>query len=128
MTAAFAEDTEEEDRVYLLGLGLAKSIRESYALDSDGFMLVGLQISLERLKRLHHNITQVNWRLKTHKGKNGELLFITNEVGEDGYINMGYEVIMTEILTRISDDIYLRGGLPGKYIFNMSTIFLSLLI
>ena len=36
--------------------------------------------------------------------------------------------IMTEVLTRIQDDIYLRGGLPEKYIFDVSTLFLSILI
>ena len=41
---------------------------------------------------------------------------------------MGFEVIMTEVMTMLKDDIYLRGGLPGKYIFDMSTLFVPLLI
>ena len=90
--------------------------------------MIGLQILLERLERLHYNISQVNWRLKTYKDEKGHLIFLTNAADEKGYINMGYEVIMTEILTRIKDDIYLRGGLPGKYVFNMSALFLSILL
>jgi len=54
------------------------------------------------------------------------LLFITNEPGENGYINMGYEIIMTEIMTRIKDDIFLRGGTPPKLLFTMSTLFLTI--
>lgn len=128
LTAAFAAAPEHPDRVYLLALGLTKSIREAYEGHEKGSFLSGLQIPLERLERLHHNLSQVNWRLKTYKDARGELLFRTNEAGADGYLNMGYEVMMTEILTRVRDDIHLRGGLPGKYLFNMSTIFLSLLI
>jgi hypothetical protein len=128
LTAAFAGDTVYPDRVYLLGLGLVKSIREAYGLDERKVLVSGLQIPLEHLERLHYNISQVNWRLKTYKDEKGHLIFLTNEAGENGYINMGYEVIMTEILTRIKDDIYLRGGLPGKYIFNMSTLFLTILL
>ena len=56
------------------------------------------------------------------------VLFITNEAGEDGYINMGYEVIMTRILTRIEDDIAMRGGLPEQYMFRMSTMFVGIII
>jgi hypothetical protein len=128
LTAAFGSETEEKDRVYLLGLGLAKSIREAYGLDKGTMIISGLQIDLERLERLHHNISQVNWRLKTYKDNNGELIFLTNAAGDDGYINMGYEVIMTEILTRIKDDIYLRGGLTGQYLFSMSTLFMSIVL
>ena len=128
LTASFSLETEYQDRVYLLGLGLAKSIREAYGVDERTFFFSGLQIPLERLERLHHNISQVNWRMKTYRDEAGDLLFLTNEAGEDGYINMGYEVIMTEIMTRVSDDIYLRGGLPGKYLFNMSTMFMSILL
>jgi len=128
LTAAFAKEPPVPDRVYLLGLGMAKSIREAYGLGDGKVMFVGLQIELARLERLHHNLSQVKWRLKSYRDADGELLFLTNGVCEDGYINMGYEVIMTEVLTRIEDDIYLRDGLPGKYLFDMSTMFLSVLI
>ncbi len=128
LTAAFQGEVAEPDRIYLLSLGLWKSIRETYNVRDGDFFLSGLQIPLERLQRLHHNISQVNWRLKTCKDKSGKLLFITNEAGEDGYINMGYEVIMTRILTRIEDDIIMRGGLPEQYIFKMSTMFVGIVI
>ncbi len=128
LTSAFADESMDEDRVYLLGLGLVKSIREAYGLDERSIMISGLQVDLERLERLHHNISQVNWRLKTYKDMNGQLIFLTNAAGDNGYLNMGYEVLMTEILTRIKDDIYLRGGLPGKYLFSMSTLFMSILL
>ncbi|HIJ89588.1 MAG: hypothetical protein OEV89_01875 [Desulfobulbaceae bacterium] len=128
LTAAFQGGVAEPDRIYLLSLGLWKSIKEAYNVRDGGIFLSGLQISLERLQRLHHNVSQVNWRLKTYKDKSGKLLFVTNEAGEDGYINMGYEVIMTQILTRIEDDIIMRGGLPEKYIFNISTMFLGIVI
>ncbi|MEW6594091.1 MAG: hypothetical protein AB1413_04380 [Thermodesulfobacteriota bacterium] len=128
LTAAFAPNPDYPDRVYLLSLGLAKSIREAYEGHEENTFFSGLQIPLDRLQRLHHNLSQVNWRLKTYKDARGELLFRTNEKGPDGTLNMGYEVLMTEILTRVKDDISLRGGLPGKYIFNMSTLFLGILI
>ncbi len=126
LTAAFANDTDYPDRVYLLSLGLVKSIEEAYGVKKEEAFLSGLQIPGDRLERLYHNISQVNWRLKTYRDRGGELLFRTNEAGEDGYLNMGYEVIMTRILTRIQDDIFLRGGLPGKYLFNMSTFFVTI--
>lgn len=126
LTAAFQKEAQETDRVYLLGLGLWKSVRDAYGVREEESLFSALQVSLERLQRLHHNISQVNWRLKTYRDKKGELLFRTNEVGEDGYINMGYEVIMTRILTRIEDDIAMRGGLPEKYAFRMSTIFVGI--
>ena len=128
LTAAFAEDTVYPDRIYLMGLGLVKSIREAYGSDRPHMLMTGMQIPLKRLERLHHNISQVNWRLKTYRNKTGELIFQTNAVGKNGYINMGYEVLMTEILTRIKDDIHLRGGLTEKYVFSMSTLFLSILL
>ena len=128
LTAAFQGEVSDPDRVYLLNLGLWKSIQEAYNIKDDDIFLSGLQVSLERLQRLHHNVSQVNWRLKTYKDKNGKLLFITNEAGEGGYINMGYEVIMTQILTRIEDDIIMRGGLPQQYMFKMSTLFIGILI
>ena len=127
LTAAFAAEAED-DRIYLLGLGLAKSIKEAYGLEQGSLLWSGMQIKVEPLQRLHHNISQVNWRLRTYRDKNGELLFNTNGQDEDGYLNMGYEVIMTEVLTRIKDDIFLRGGLPGKYLFDMSTLFLTIAI
>jgi len=128
LAAAFAAEPGYPDRVYLLSLGLIKSIREAYEGNEDETFFSGLQIPLDRLQRLHHNLSQVNWRLKTYKDARGELLFRTNEVGPDGTINMGYEVLMTETLTRIKDDIILRGGLPGKYLFNMSTLFLGIML
>lgn len=128
LTDAFSRDKTPGDRVYLLGLGLVKSIREAYGLDKARLLFTGMQVPLERLQRLHHNISQVNWRLKTYRDADGKLLFQTNAAGKNGYINMGYEVLMTEILTRIQDDIHLRGGLPGKYAFDMSALFLSILL
>jgi len=126
LSTAFSPASEGQDRVYLLGLGLAKSINEAYGLDEMDLFWTGLQVPLERLQRLHFNLSQVNWRLKTYKDQAGNLLFLTNGMGENGYINMGYEVLMTRILTRIEDDIYMRGGLPNKYMFRMSTIFLTI--
>ncbi len=127
LEAAFGKNPSYEDRVFLLGLGLAKSIREAYDT-KDMILLSAMQIPLEKLEKLYHNISHVNWRLKVYRDENGKLLFLTNEAGENGYINMGYEVIMTEILTRIKDDIYLRGGAPPKLIFNMSSLFLPLIL
>lgn len=128
LTAAFQEENPYPDRVYLLSLGLWKSISEAYDFKGNELFFSGLQLPLEQLQRLHHNISQVNWRLKTQKDSSGKLLFLSNECGEDGYQNMGYEVIITEILTRVEDDIFLRGGLPEKYLFNMSTFFVSIII
>jgi len=126
LTEAFASEPAEPDRVYLLGLGMVKSIREAYRLDGGEPLIAGIQLEVERLKRLHHNLSQVNWRLKTYRDGGGNPLFLANECGEDGYINMGYEVLMTSMLTRIEDDIYLLGGLPEKYFFSVSTYFLSI--
>ena len=131
LSAAFAPDTStssEPDRIFLLGLGMMKSIREAYGVGHKQIMITALQVPLVRLQRLYRNFNQVNWRLKTYRDKQGRLLFLTNAKGADGYLNMGYEVIMTAILTRIQDDIYLRGGLPGKYIFDMSTMFVSIIL
>jgi len=127
LTEAFARETKCPDRVFLLSLGLVKSIRETYR-NKDEVLLSSLQVSLENPEKLYSNISQVNWRLKAYKDEDGRLLFCTNEAGDDGYINMGYEVIITRILTRITDDIYLRGGSPPKFIFNMSTIFLAIVL
>ena len=100
---------------------------EAYQVTESGFFVSGLQIPVDRLNRLYTNISQVNWRLKVYRDEDGSLLFLTNEAGEDGYINMGYEVIMTEVLTRIKDDIYLRGGSPPKFAFNMASFFMAIL-
>ncbi len=126
LSAAFNEESKNEDRVYLLGQGLVKSIQEAYCLNKMDVFWSSLQLPLEQLQRLHFNLSQVNWRLKTYRDSSGKLLFLTNGMGENGYLNMGYEVIMTRILTRIEDDIYMRGGLPEKYVFRMSTIFLTI--
>ncbi len=127
LEAAFGANTTYEDRVFLLSLGLVKSIRETYNIDESVF-ISSLEIPPERLERLHHNISHLNWRLKVYRDKQGNLLFLTNEARENGYINMGYEIIMTEILTRIKDDIFLRGGAMPKWLFNMSTLFLPLIL
>jgi len=127
LTEAFAEKTQCPDRVFLLSLGLVKSIRETYQPE-DKVILSSLQVPLESLQKLYVNISQVNWRLKVYRDGAGRLLFCTNEAGDNGYINMGYEVIMTRILTRVTDDIYLRGGSPPKFIFNMSTVFLAIIL
>ena len=87
-----------------------------------------MEISLSKLERLYHNISHVNWRLKVYRDEQDVLLFQTNEGGQGDYINMGYEVIMTEIMTRIKDDIAMRGGMPQKMIFDMSTLFLTILL
>lgn len=127
LTLAFAEKFKG-DRVFVLCYGLAKSVREVYGdVEKAGF-LTGLQLPVDRLQRLHFNLSQANWRLKVTRDARGEPLFRANESGENGYINMGYEVLMTSILTRIEDDIHLRGGLPQKYAFSTSTIFVSLLL
>lgn len=127
LAAAFAPETKG-DRVYLLGLGLSKSLKEAYGATNDTFFVTGLQIPLVKLEKLYQNISYANWRLKITRDEQGSLLFLTNEAGENGYINMGYEVLMTEILIRIRDDIHLRGGLPPKFIFTMSTMFVSIVM
>jgi len=130
LTAVFAEDTLYKDRIALLALGLRKSIDEGY--DQHGpytnNMITSLQIPLERLKRLYCNLSQVNWRLKVCHDLSGELYFLSNEKAGDGHLNMGYEVLMTKVLTRIEDDIYMRGGNPPNVIFKMSTMFFSLFL
>ena len=126
LAAAFEPDQTYPDRVFLLGLGLQKSVREAYGIEESVFV-TSLQIAHGRLESLYANISQVNWRLKVYRDEDGNLLFLTNEAGEDGYINMGYEVIMTEVLTRIKDDIYLRGGSPPKFAFNMASFFMAIL-
>ncbi len=126
LTMTFSPDCPCADRVFMLGLGLAKSIREAYDIENTMF-ITGVQIPAERLERLYHNLQQVNWRLKTYRDENGELLFCTNEAGENGYINMEYEKIFTRLLTRTSDDIYLRDGLMNNFLFRSTTVFLSIL-
>ncbi len=127
LEAAFEKDPGYSDRVYLLSLGLAKAIKETYGAEED-LLLTSMELSLTKLKRLYYNISHVNWRLKVYRDEQDDLLFQTNEIGQDGYINMGYEVIMTEIMTRIKDDIVMRGGMPQKMIFDMSTLFLTILL
>ena len=126
LKSAFSENPIIKDRVFLIGLGLKKAIDEAYD-SGPGPLLTGCQIDPDRLIRLYNNISQVNWRLKTYKDKGGRLLFVTNERGESGYINMGYEVLFTKILTRVQDDIYLRGGLEKYLTFRLSSVFLSIL-
>ncbi len=128
LTAVFAEDTQYQDRIALLGLGLRKSIDEGYDQHTPytNTMITSLQIPLERLRRLYSNLSQVNWRLKIYHDRQKKLYFLTNEKAPEGYLNMGYEVLMTKVLTRIEDDIYLRGGNPPNVIFRMSTMFFSL--
>ena len=112
--------------MFILCLGLKKGIDEAYSTGGRPF-LTGCQIDGERLKRLYSNLAQVDWRLKTYRDKSGRLLFITNKAGENGYINMGFEVIMTKIMTRVEDDIYLRGGLEKNLAFRLSTVFISII-
>ncbi len=131
LTAAFAPDPGFSDRVLLLALGLRKSIDEGYGRqgpNDDTTLVTSLQVSLERLERLYSNLRQVNWRLKVYRDRQGRLLFLTNACGPGGRLNMGYEVLMTEVLTRVADDIYIRGGNPPHVIFRMTTMFLSLFI
>ncbi len=126
LTEAFASAPPVKDRVFILCLGLKKGIDEAYSTGGRPF-LTGCQIDGERLKRLYSNLAQVDWRLKTYRDKSGRLLFITNKAGENGYINMGFEVIMTKIMTRVEDDIYLRGGLEKNLAFRLSTVFISII-
>ncbi len=130
LTAVFAADTQYHDRIALLGLGLRKSIDEGYNQHTPytNTMITSLQIPLERLRRLYSNLSQVNWRLKIYHDRQKKLYFLTNEKAPGGYLNMGYEVLMTKVLTRIEDDIYLRGGNPPNVIFRMSTMFFSLFL
>jgi hypothetical protein len=127
LEAAFGANPAYEDRVFLLSFGLVKSIQETYDTNERVFA-TSLEIPLEKLEKLYHNINHVNWRLKLYRDEQGDLLFLTNEAGENGYINMGYEIIMTEILTRIKDDIFLRGGVPPKLLFTISTLFLPIIL
>ena len=127
LEAAFGANPTYEDRVFLLSFGLVKSIQETYNIEESVFV-TSLEIPLEKLEKLYHNISHVNWRMKLYRDEQGDLLFLTNEAGENGYINMGYEIIMTEILARIKDDIFLRGGVSPKLLFNMSTLFLPIIL
>ena len=130
LAAVFSEDPDYSDRVALLALGLRKSIDEGYGQSGtdNNTMITSLQIPLDRLKRLYSNISQVNWRLKVYRDHNQEHYFLTNEMAPEGHLNMGYEVLMTKVLTRIQDDIYMRGGNPPNVIFRMSTMFLTLFL
>ncbi len=126
LRTAFSPKPPIGDRVLILILGLKRGIDEAYDTGRGPF-LTGCQIDAKRLERLYSNISQTNWRLKTYKGPDGKPLFLTNQPSPDGYVNMGFEVIMTQMLTRIQDDIYLRGGLEGNLTFRLSTVFLSIL-
>ncbi len=126
LTLAFGNNPPIRDRVLMLILGLKKGIDEAYDTGNGPF-ITGCQIDANRLERLYKNVSQVNWRLKTYKDAKGAPLFLTNQALESGYINMGFEVIMTQMLTRIQDDIYLRGGLEGNLTFRIGTLFLSIL-
>ncbi len=126
LAMTFSADCPCADRIFMLGLGLSKSIREAYDIE-DTLFITGVQIPAQRLERLYHNLNQVNWRLKTYRDENGDLLFRTNEAGDGGYINMEYEKIFTSMLTRTGDDIYLRDGLMNNFIFRSSAVFLSIL-
>ncbi|MBN2232457.1 MAG: hypothetical protein JW781_06520 [Deltaproteobacteria bacterium] len=130
LTLAFAPGPEpgNNDRVWLLCRGLQRSINEAYGTDDDGPLVSSLEVPPGRLERLHHNLGQVNWRLKTYRDDDGRLFLRTNEAGGEGYINMGYEVIVTRMQTRITDDIFLRGGSPPKLLFDVSTVFLAILL
>ncbi len=125
LKSAFSRNPIIKDRIFLIGLGLKKAIDEAYD-SGPGPLITGCQIDPNRLIRLYNNISQVNWRLKTYKDKDGRLLFVTNERGGNGYINMGFEVLFTKILTRVQDDIYLRGGLEKYLTFRLSSMFLSI--
>jgi hypothetical protein len=127
LEAAFGTNPTYEDRVFLISFGLVKSIQETYNIE-EGVFVTSLEIPLEKLEKLYHNISHVNWRLKLYRDERGDLLFLTNEAEGNGYINMGYEIIITEILVRIKDDIFLRGGVSPKLLFNMSTLFLPIIL
>ncbi len=126
LESSFAPSPPINDRVLIFILGLKKGIDEAYDTGHGPF-LTGCQIDVKRLERLYSNISQAKWRLKTYRDREGHLLFVTNQALDNGYINMGFEVILTQMLTRIQDDIYLRSGLEGNLTFRLSTIFLSIL-
>ncbi|NPA95837.1 MAG: hypothetical protein GXO58_10475 [Thermodesulfobacteria bacterium] len=126
LEASFAPTPPERDRVLVFILGLKKGVDEAYNTGHGPF-LTGCQIDVKRLERLYSNISQAKWRLKTYRDQGGHLMFITNQALDNGYINMGFEVILTQMLTRIQDDIYLRSGLESNLTFRLSTIFLSIL-
>jgi hypothetical protein len=129
LEAAFAAVPPDCDRVLLLALGMKKSIVEGYdGHDGTSAMLSGMQLSVASLQRLHANLQQLNWRLKTYRNSSNELIFQTNALGENAYLNMGYEVLMTRMLTRVADDIYLRNGQTPNFVFTMTTMFLPLIL
>ncbi|OQY19462.1 MAG: hypothetical protein B6I36_04045 [Desulfobacteraceae bacterium 4572_35.1] len=128
LEAAFAEIPPDKDRVYLLALGMNKSITEAYSGYDKQALLSGIQLDAKKLEKLYLNLQQLSWRLKTYRTNHDQLIFLTNACNTSGYINMGYEVIMTRLLTRTADDIYLRNGQTPNFIFNMSTLFLPLIL
>ncbi|OQY17777.1 MAG: hypothetical protein B6I36_08475 [Desulfobacteraceae bacterium 4572_35.1] len=129
LALAFAPNPPIADRIYLLALGIKKSLMEGYSgYNNDHFIFTGVQLSEKRLRRLYRNLSQVYWRIKTRRNQDGKLLFLSNARDNNGYINMGYEMLMTRVLTRISDDIYLRHGQTPNFIFGVGTTFVPLLL
>lgn len=128
LEAAFSQTPPDKDRVLLLAMGMSKSITEGYDGYDKRTLLSGIQLSTHKLENLFVNLQQLSWRLKTYRGADGTLIFLTNAVDTCGYINMGYEVILTRLLTRTADDIYMRNGQTPNFIFTMSTMFLPLLL
>lgn len=128
LEAAFSPDPIDEDRILLLALGMSKSVVEGYDGYDKRTLLSGIQLSTKKLENLYANLQQLSWRLKTYRNSDGNLIFLTNAVDDSGYINMGYEVILTSLLTRTADDIFMRSGQTPNFIFTMSTMFLPLLL
>ncbi len=123
---AFSPEPCYHDRIFLLIMGLKKSLDEAYSV-TDGVFVTGCQIPVEQLQRLYHNFQVAKWRLKSRRFPDGTPVFYANEAGRGGYINMGYEVIFTTILTRIADDIYLRSGLEGHFAIRLGASFMAIL-
>ncbi|MDY0190520.1 MAG: hypothetical protein RBR22_07270 [Desulfuromonas sp.] len=128
LEAAFSPNPPTRDRVLLLAIGMHKSIAEGYDGYDKRTLFSGIQLSTQKLENLYANICQLSWRLKTYHNPDGSLIFLTNAVDASGYINMGYEVLLTRILTRTADDIFMRNGQTPNFIFTMSTMFLPLLL
>jgi len=128
LEAAFSPNPIDQDRILLLAVGMSKSITEGYDGYDKRTLFSGIQLSTQKLKNLYANLQQLSWRLKTYRCPDNNLIFLTNSVDNSGYINMGYEVILTRLLTRTADDIFMRNGQTPNFIFNMSTLFLPLLL
>ena len=56
LEAAFATIPTYEDRVFLLSLGLVKSIEETYSI-KEKLVVTSMEVSLEKLTNLYHNIS-----------------------------------------------------------------------